>query len=96
MAEAKKGAKSRTAPAENKAATAEAEPKLATTAAGEEAAASAEEPTLKKADESRYEKLAQSGYRIPKAWAAEEAERIAHDKAIAKNMPSTHAQEHKP
>lgn len=87
--------KAQSGPAENKAA--EQEPKLATTEAGEEQAkAAAEEPKLKKAQEKRLTELAQSGYRIPAAWAAEEEDRIKHDEAVAKNMPPTQAQEHKP
>lgn len=70
-------------------------PVTATTPAGAKRAAEAK-PALKKAQEDRRKELAQSGYSIPEEWFALEAESIKHDEAIAKAMPSTQAQEHKP
>lgn len=75
---------------ENKAAEAAEEQKKATTEAGEEQVKAAEEgPKLKKAQEKRQTELAQSGYRIPDSWAADEEDRKKHDEAVAKAMPST-------
>lgn len=79
--------KAESGPPENKAA--DPGPKLATTEQGEEQRAEAEESSLKKADTKRYDALAQSGYRIPKSWAADAERRQKRDEAIAKNLPST-------
>lgn len=70
-------------------------PVTATTPEGAKRAAEAK-PSLKKAQEDRRKELAQSGYSIPEEWFSGEAETIKHDEAIAKAMPSTRDQEHKP
>lgn len=94
MADKKKTeSKAASGPPENKA----AEPKLATTEQGEEQAKASEEgPSLKKAQEKRQQELAQAGYRIPAEWYTDEEATEKREKAIAKNQPPTQAQEHKP
>lgn len=83
---------------ENKAlVTSDPGPVRATTPEGaERARAAAAGPELRKAEEDRLRELAESGYRIPREWAAMERETIEHDERIAKAMPSTRDQEHTP